>query len=239
MHRMRLLGLDGCRGGWLVAEATSLETVPSFEWVERFEEIVRLTGDGAAMACVDVPIGLADGEAGRRCDGEARAMLRWPRSSSVFTPSCRSALRGQSNEERRALNLRFTRRSLSAQALGILPKIREVDDVMTPRLQRLIRETHPEVVFADLHPAGTGIAAGKKTAQGRRERLALLPPSFAAAAPTRASRPFPARAAALDDYVDALAGLVAVIRLSQGRALRLPRDGEDRDERGLVMEIVY
>jgi len=236
---MRLLGIDGCRHGWLVAEATSLEAVPSFEWVERFEEIVQLTGDGAAMACVDVPIGLADGDAGRRCDGEARAMLRWPRSSSVFTPPCRAALHGGTPEAIRKANLEATGRSLSAQALGILPKIRQVDNVMTPRLQRLIRETHPEVVFTGLHPAGTGIVAGKKTAQGRQQRLALLPPSFAAAAPTRASQPFPARAAALDDYVDALAALVAVIHLAQGRARRLPRDGEDRDNRGLAMEIVY
>jgi len=234
---MRLLGVDGCRGGWLVAEATSLEAVPSFHLIERFEEITRLAGRGEAMACVDIPISLT--EARRGCDAEARAMLGWPRSASVFTPPCRAALHGRSDGERRALNLLSTGRSLSAQALGILPKIREVDDVMTPRLQRLIRETHPEVVFAGLRRTGAGVAAPKKTGTGRRQRLALLPSSFAAAAPTRLTRPFPAGVAALDDYVDALAALVTVIRLAHGRAGRLPPHGEDRDERGLVMEIVY
>ncbi len=237
MRRMRLLGMDGCRAGWLVAEATSLEARPSFHLVERFEAIARLARRGEAMACVDVPIGLT--ETRRHCDAQARAMLGSPRASSVFTPPCRAALRGRTPLERREINIRRTGRSLSAQALGILPKIREVDDVMTPRLQRLIRETHPEVVFAGLNSAGTGLTAGKKTAEGRRQRLALLPPSFVAAAPTSLTRPFAAKDAALDDYVDALAALVTVIRLAHGRARRLPRHGEDRDERGLVMEIVY
>jgi predicted RNase H-like nuclease len=54
---------------------------------------------------------------------------------------------------------------------------------MTPRLRRFIREVHPEVIFASLR-GGSGLASGKKTPAGRRQRLALLPPSFAAAAPT-------------------------------------------------------
>ncbi len=56
MHRMRLFGVDCCRRGWLVAEATSLEIVPAFG---RFEESVQPTADGTAITCVDVPIGLA------------------------------------------------------------------------------------------------------------------------------------------------------------------------------------
>ena len=233
---MRLLGVDGCRGGWLVAEAKSLRTRPVFQLVERFEEIARRARRGVALACVDVPIGLAVDR--RRCDQEARSTLGWPRASSVFAPPCREALRGRTAAEIRLLNRRGTGRSLSAQALGILPKIREVDELMTPRLQRSIHEAHPEVVFASLR-AGAGLAAGKKTARGRRQRLALLPPNFASAAPTSRTRPFRARDAALDDYVDALAALVAAIRLSRGRARRLPRDGEDRDERGRAMEIAY
>jgi predicted RNase H-like nuclease len=233
---MRFLGVDGCRAGWLLAEAGSLRARPSFRLVERFAEIARLARRGEVVACVDMPIGLAD--AGRRCDAEARAILGRPRSSSVFTPPSRTALLGRTAQAIRRLNRRATGRSLSAQALGILPKIREVDEVMTPRLQRSIREAHPEVIFAGLR-GGVGLAAGKKTPAGRRQRLALLPPPFAAALPTSRTRPFPAGDAALDDYVDALALLVAAVRLWRERARRLPRQGQDRDGRGLVMEIRY
>ena len=220
-----------------MAEATSLRAAPRFFVVRQFREIARLARRGEAMACVDVPIGLT--EDGRRCDQTARQVLGWPRASSVFTPPSRAALRGRSSDACRALNLRSTGRSLSAQALGILPKIREVDELMTPRLQCWILETHPEVVFASLDPAGRGLVASKKSPAGRRQRLSLLPPSFAAAAPTASSRPFPAGDAALDDYLDALAALVAVMRLAAGTARRLPLEGEDRDGRGLAIEIVY
>lgn len=233
---MRFLGVDGCRAGWLLAEAASLRARPTFRLAERFAEIARLARREEVVACVDIPIGLS--EAGRRCDAEARAVLGRPRSSSVFTPPSRAALRGRTAEAIRGLNRHATGRSLSAQALGILPKIREADRVMTPRLQRLIHEAHPEVIFAGLR-GGVGLAAGKKTPPGRRQRLALLPPPFAAAAPTSRTRPFPAGDAALDDYLDALALLVAAIRLWRGRARRLPRQGQDRDGRGLVMEILY
>jgi len=186
---------------------------------------------------VDVPIGLCDAE--RRCDREARSLLGPARACSVFTPPSRSALAGATPEAARWLNLRATGRSLSAQTIGIMPKIREVDAAMTPALQLRVREVHPELVFASLSPAERGLAASKKTEQGRRERLALLPPALAAAAPSRTDRTFPASAVALDDYVDALAALVTAGRLLRGEARRVPRGGVDRDARGLAMEIAW
>ena len=102
-------------------------------------------------------------------------------------------------------------------------EIREVDAAMTPALQRRMREVHPELVFASLSPAGRGLAASKKTEQGHRERVALLPAALAAAAPSRAGRPFPAAEVALDDYVDALAALVTAGRLARGEASGVPK----------------
>lgn len=234
---MTLLGVDGCRAGWIVAEATGVGARPRFHLFPTFAQLLRAFAAPDALACVDVPIGLCD--AGRRCDREARALLGPARACSVFTPPSRSALAGATPEEARRLNLRATGRSLSAQTIGIVPKIREVDAAMTPALQLRVREVHPELVFASLSPAGRGLAASKKTEQGRRERLALLPPALAAAAPSRAGCPFPAAAVALDDYVDALAALVTAGRLARGEACRVPQEGVDRDARGLVMEIAW
>jgi predicted RNase H-like nuclease len=232
-----LLGIDGCRAGWIAAEAGAPDGPPHFRLFRTFADLAGALRGRDAIACVDVPIGLSD--AGRRCDAEARALLGPARASSVFTPPSRSALAGTSAAEIRALNLRATGRSLSAQALGILPKIREVDAVMTPALQERVREVHPELVFASLTDDARGLATSKKTVRGRRDRLALLPPALAAAAPSRASRPFPAAAVALDDYVDALAALVTARRLARGEARGVPAGGADRDERGLAMEIVW
>ena len=234
---MTLLGVDGCRAGWIVAEAAREDARPRFHLFPSFAELLGAFAAPDALACVDVPIGLCD--EGRPCDREARKLLGQARACSVFTPPSRSALAGDSPAELRRLNLAATGRSLSAQSIGILPKIREVDAAMTPALQRRMREVHPELVFASLSPLRRGLAASKKTEGGRRARLALLPPDWAAAAPSRAARPFPAAAVALDDYLDALAALVTAARLARGEASRVPREGVDRDARGLAMEIVW
>ena len=234
---MTLLGVDGCRAGWIVATAPSEGARPRFSLFPTFAELLRELASGDALACVDVPIGLCDAE--RRCDREARALLGPARACSVFTPPSRSALAGATPEAARRLNLRATGRSLSAQTIGIVPKIREVDVAMTPALQRRVREVHPELVFASLSPARLGLAASKMTEHGRGERLALLPPALAAAAPSRTDRTFPASAVALDDYVDALAALVTAGRLLRGEARRVPRGGVDRDAWGLAMEIAW
>ncbi|BDG05506.1 DUF429 domain-containing protein [Anaeromyxobacter oryzae] len=230
-------GADGCRAGWIIATARGLDDAPTFRLFGDFDTLARAALADGGLLGVDMPIGLADGP--RRCDREARALLGPGRASSVFTPPARAALAGRTAAEIRARNVAATGRSLSEQALNILPRIREVDAVMTPALQVRVREVHPEVVFASRSPGGRGLAAPKRTAAGRTARLALLPPAFARAAPSGRGRPFPARDVALDDYVDALAVLVTAIRMARGEAGRLPAAGEERDARGLVMEIVY
>jgi predicted RNase H-like nuclease len=230
-------GADGCPGGWIAAIAGGLDERPAFRLFRSFRELARALVELGAVAGIDMPIGLVDGA--RRCDAEARALLGRGRASSVFTPPSRRALRGRTAEEIRALNVAATGKSLSEQALNIAPRIREVDRAMTPALQARIREVHPEVVFASLSRDGRGLSSSKKTAEGRAERLALLPRALAAAAPAREDRPFPAAEVALDDYVDALAVLLAAVRMSRGEERCLPAAGVERDRRGLVMEIVY
>jgi predicted RNase H-like nuclease len=230
---MTSFGVDGCKGGWIAACSTPTDVAPTFRVFARFDQLVDFVVKNDGLCMVDVPIGLSD--AARQCDSEARRILG-KRHSSVFTPPSRKALSETSSRGIRRVNLLATGRSLSAQVLGILPKIREVDSVMTPALQARIREVHPEVIFATLHPAGTGLAAGKKTTEGQRARLALLPAPFARAA---AAQPCSSSTVAMDDYVDALAALVVAIRCGNGKARHLPAGPEQRDERGLAMEMVY
>ena len=232
---MTHLGVDGCPGGWIVAEAPDVRATPRFWIAPTFAALLRRAGAGDRVTCIDVPIGLADRP--RACDVVARRLLGPRRACSVFTPPSRAALAGDGPAERRALNLRATGRSLSAQSLGILDRIREVDEAMTPRLQARVREVHPELVFAAA--AGGGLADGKRTAPGRAARLRLLPRAFARAAPAPQRMPFPAGLASLDDYVDALAALVAALRIARGEGRRVPAGPIERDARGLAMVIWY
>jgi len=54
-------------------------------------------------------------------------------------------LRVNSYVEGSAANRRTTGRGLSQQAWGIAPKIKEVDDAITPESQQWAFEIHPEV----------------------------------------------------------------------------------------------
>jgi predicted RNase H-like nuclease len=132
----------------------------------RFIEVLEMEPDLQAVA-IDMPIGLLEHPqaGGRQCDREARLILGRPRASSVFSPPLRGQLRA------RVYGGHHTR-GLSRQSFGILPKIREVDDVLCQRTLGLVREAHPELAFG--LAAGKPMRFNKKTEQGRRERKAAL-----------------------------------------------------------------
>src|SRR5436853_7771993 len=100
-----LIGVDGCRAGWVAASDRGARVYATFAEIaaQRFE-----------LVLIDVPIGLL--EAGpRRCDVQARALLG-ARRSSVFPAPWR-----------RLLSARRYGRQCSIQLWNILHKIREVE----------------------------------------------------------------------------------------------------------------
>src|SRR3989440_4245779 len=199
-----LLGVDGCRAGWVAASDRGARVYPTFA------EIVAQRFD---LMLIDVPIGLL--QAGpRHCDLQARNMLG-ARRSSVFPAPWRRLLRA-----------RRYGRQCSIQLWNILHKIREVDEAMTPRLQRRVREAHPEVSFALLN--GAPLLFAKKSADGEAERRGLLSSIFGEI------RGVPG--AARDDVLDAYALLWSARRARRGKARVL--GGNERDARGLKCEIV-
>ncbi|MGH7254449.1 MAG: DUF429 domain-containing protein, partial [Nitrospirales bacterium] len=200
-----------------------------------FTDVMAVTPRPSVIA-VDVPVGLLDRPqpGGRLCDREARRLLGW-RASSVFSPPCRTVLRANRYEEVRGSGL-------TVQAFGILPKIREVDRVMTPGRQDWVFEAHPELAFAAM--AGRPMRWNKKTYEGRRERLRVLDRTLpdALGIPQEQLRQglsvYPRRLVAVDDVIDAYALLWAAYRIAAGRAVRLPWSPR-ADRRGLRMEIWY
>ncbi len=241
---MNLAGVDGCRRGWVVARADAALGGLTVELVARLGDLFNEAAAGGDIVAIDIPIGLP--ETGRReCDGAARIMLGFPRSSSVFSPPSRASLAATGYREACLLNTAACGRMLSQQSYHILPKIREVDALITPDSQRYVREVHPELVFALLAGGGHGLLLSKKTPAGEAERLLLLAPFFPELATKPGTDPIAAirerlgrRRVARDDIVDALACLVAARRIHADEALVLPAREPERDARGLHMEIV-
>jgi predicted RNase H-like nuclease len=115
---------------------------------------------------------------------------------------------------------------MSIQSFYLLPKIRELDCLLNAESQARIYESHPELIWTRL--AGVPLDESKKTKEGQGLRCQLLPfelPSW----------DYPRKWVATDDVIDAL-GLW--LSASQAQAQwRLPSGVEERDQRGLRMEI--
>jgi predicted RNase H-like nuclease len=196
---MRLIGVDGCRSGWVVAESDQSLSSPEFGIASSFADLLAALRGVRALIAIDIPIGLPSGtprDTGiRRVDSAARDFLGGRRRASVFSAPCRPTLAAQGYREACDLEARARGRGkgLSQQAYNIIPKIREVDLAITPEHQSelddtarvWVREAHPEVIFAALAGAGQpghGLVHSKRNCTacrgrvcpGEADRLALL-----------------------------------------------------------------
>jgi predicted RNase H-like nuclease len=234
MTQIKVAGVDGCRGGWVVVVSTAggdgrSNATTTVERVGDLSGLVsRLDSGELAAVGIDIPIGLPE-TGPRLCDVEARRMIG-ARRSSVFPAPIRGLLGAATYEEAAARCRERSGTGISRQAFGILHKIDEVDRLITPERQDHLVEVHPEVSFTAL--AGTPMQHSKRTGEGRAERLRTLCGVFSdvevrAATPVAGTSP--------DDVLDAFAVAWTARRWSAGVHVRL---GGAKDERGLRMEII-
>ena len=228
---MRIIGIDGCKAGWVVASADEHFKNLQFTIVERITEVLQRVTGGEAIVCIDIPIGLPD-TLPRTCDLQARRLLQ-KRRSSVFPAPSRASLDGRDYDERCRLNVQACGKALSQQASAIIPKIREVDLAMRAEMQSWVREVHPEVCFATF--VARLMEWAKKSREGEEERLASLRRKGLSLDPSIIRASLGASSVQVDDIVDAAAALITAQRIVSGRPLVL---GGERDSRGLRMEMV-
>jgi predicted RNase H-like nuclease len=238
------VGVDGARGGWLAAlgygygsdgevERVALQLVPTFA------DLASSRSEGALVA-VDIPMGLLKTVRPRACDTEARKLLG-KRASTVFAPPSRPLLVAATYADARGLieAERVTTPSasgLSAQAFGLAPKIREVDDYLRANAgaQQWLWECHPELSFRAL--AGEQVLPDKKSVSGQAQRLALLVNQFPNVSNALQAFSEGSRQAELADALDALICLSTALRV---RADEYEILGGETDDVGLSMRIVY
>lgn len=231
-------GADGCRAGWFVvlrdesSGAVRCRTVPSFGALLDLPEAPGRVG-------VDVIIGLPDAprKGGRLCDQQARQLMGWPRSSSVFSPPAQAVLAHTAYDDALAANRRHSPDGvgISKQAFHLFPKLRAVDAHMTPARQERVREVHPELAFFAMN-GDAPLQHSKHAKEGDDERRRLLHAhgfaGIGAAVETHAGRNV-----TRDDILDAHAACWTAQRLHRGTAQRLPEENPPRNARGLRMEI--
>lgn len=233
---MWVAGVDSCRAGWyVVLWETELHQEKGY-LVSAIAELVTLAEQPEVIG-IDMVIGVPEvaEKGGRACDREARALLGWPRASSVFSPPCRAALVCESYAEAAAANRASgpAHIGLSKQAYNLFPKMREVDAFVRAHPQQRICEVHPELSFWMMN-GQQAIPASKHTLEGQNQRrLVLEEQGFFDVVDACNRRP---RGVKLDDVLDAYAVCWTAARLAAGGALRVPKPGAV-DACGLDMAI--
>ena len=236
-----LVGVDGCRAGWIAAFAHPHGDEVAVRVVPRFADLLGAP-QAPAIVAVDIPIGLPEraGPGGRAAENAVRPLLG-ARQSAVFSVPSRAALVADDYREacRIALATSDPPRKISKQLFMLVPKIREVDACLRADPVALARvfEVHPELAFWRLN-GGRALAEPKKI-KGKcyepglalRRRL-LVEVGF----PTDVVNATPPRGAGADDLLDALACAAIARRLHAGFARPFP-DPYQRDAFGLPMAI--
>lgn len=228
--------MDGCRAGWVgvlgrvVGRAVVVDEVRIFG---AFREAAALGCDAVA---VDIPIGLPSSAVpgGRGADRGARALLG-KRASSVFSTPIRGVLGCDTYREALSVMRASSEHAigLTIQTWNIVPKIREVDEVVRAESGGIIEECHPELSFFGM--AGRPMSHRKATPEGAEERIAVLEQSGIAVATASLA------GAKIDDVLDAHACLWTAARIALGEASCVPDPNEpaEVDACGLRMRIRY
>lgn len=221
-----LIGIDGYRGGWVAAVWAG----GSINWLTAPTGGFASLVDGAAVICVDIPVGLAD-SGWRACDLRAKELLGSARSRVFMTPPREVILLGLSapNDEVQRLSQSLTGQGVSRQALGLASRILDVDGCLP---DSRILEVHPELVFQRI--AGEALPS-KKQANGVARRVSALTRAMPDVDVIVALESCPGDVP-IDDSLDALATLWTARRHVTGQSegiLALP----EIDARGTAMQM--
>ncbi len=223
-----VLGVDGCASGW-VAVRLAAGDAASFSVARDF---ASLAAPGDVLTYIDIPIGLPEGGE-RGCDRAARKVLKGA-AARVFLGLRRPLLAHLGDYRAANQWAKADGKGLSRQAFAILPKIAEIDRAMTPARQRMVRESHPELVFCRFN-RGVPLAS-KHTEEGLRQRRNIV--AGHGIEIDRWLGELRGTGVKPDDLLDAAILAVAARDATRGPAWRVKRP-EARDARDLRMDIWF
>jgi len=236
------IGLDACKGGWVVIREDAVSSRRKnleIEMISNLQELA-LEEKFSYHIGIDIPIGILDHaeKGGRYCDRKARSILKWPRSSTVFSPPVRPALSSSSYEEALRINKSSSSAQigLSIQAYHIIPRIVDADEFAryhkgSSRVR--VFEVHPELSFLEM--AGMTLES-KHTKEGLQQRQKLLAKK---GFDNEIFESFLAQNKMVkeNDILDAAAVLWSVNRISRDSHQSTGVKMENKDSQGLTMRI--
>ena len=221
MTTSRVLGLDGCREGWVGVFYDG--TTVSASVRPRIEDF---RDEGVELVGVDMPIGLPS-TGRRRCDEAGKALLG-RRASTLFHVPPRVVLEATTFDEANRRHRELLGLGLTRQSWNLRDKILEVDAWME-RAPFPSFEVHPEISFTKL--TGAPLPTKKSFAGVMARRRALVEAGLDVESLVN-----DVGTTGVDDVLDATVVAWSAWELLQDQAWRLPKD-PDFDDHGLAMAI--
>ena len=234
------VGIDGCRNGWIAAILDNGNLR-----IERYETVLDIMREfpTADAYLIDMAIGLPEciEESEKRPDKAAREELG-KHGSTVFPIPCRQAIMVDPNDPQavvkmRELNLSVLEKSLSAQSINIIPKIRELDVFLDDHREykNVLCESHPELCFTRLN--GKALMMKKKTAEGLEERRSILEKYIEKGTMDGIQVRAKELRCMPDDIMDAVCLAVSAALKAHGMCETISEEPET-DARGLMMQMI-
>ena len=222
---VRVVGIDGCRGGW-VAVALADGTFAGHGSATSLADVLAMVLDGGtdpeAVVGIDMVLGVME-TTWRAADAAARRMLG-ARRSTVFAVPPRQVWEQDCYADANRVCRELTAKGFSVQAWHLRAKLLEAAAYRRGCGHRLY-EVHPELAFMAM-AGGQALAESKHTAAGRKRRHELLSQAGIAI------RADPLTA----DLLDAAAVAWSALRIANGTAVTLPDPPQhDRDGREIAI----
>ncbi len=237
-----LAGVDGCKGGWVVAYGRLDGETQKPRFVKTLSEIIY-GEERPAIIAIDVPIGLpkCSPVGGRGPEPELRKILQ-RKASSVFRVPSRAAIYAGLDAELEVVRSQYSaackkaretskdETAFALQSFYIFDKIASVDMFLRghPECVSSVYETHPELAFFYMNGFAP-VLPSKKSTDGREARRRLLNAYGISDEAVLAPPPIGAKP---DDAIDSLACLVTARRIGMSFAKSHPEE-DCKDECGL------
>jgi predicted RNase H-like nuclease len=141
----RVIGVDGCKSGWIAAEYVVDRSQLIFRTCADFSSVLVSAFEAASIA-VDIPIGLTESFQPRRCDQLARRLVG-PRSSSIFPAPDRRLLRFSTYFEASTFSRELSGKGLTRQSFAISTRSSKLILLWSPSFNRRFLRFIPKYVF--------------------------------------------------------------------------------------------
>ncbi|MCD0486704.1 DUF429 domain-containing protein [Pedobacter sp. MC2016-14] len=165
---MTYVGIDGCRGGWIVA-IIDRDGKLSHLLLSSLKDLPNIS---FKLALIDIPLEFAD-QCYRSCEIAAQLLLGSRKRASIFMTPHRSAVFATDYIEASQLNRLHLGKGLSKQSWNICSKIKEAILFITQRPDVPLFEAHPELCFYFLNNCEP-LLSKKSLPEGADDRLKII-----------------------------------------------------------------